>query len=84
MGRLRISEELYRERLDRMKRLIDLKAPDSIIHYSLMLTLESFERLTFREWWFQRVFWKKSPHWLMWISSRYYREACREDLDGVE
>ena len=78
-GDLRVSEELYKQRLDRMRRLIELNAPRAVIcmearllsscfHYPLSKRLHDFKM-------------KKFPHWLLWLTSVDYRAVCREPLD---
>lgn len=74
---LRVPQELYDNRLQRMKRLIDLKAPAVIIELEARTLLRSFHRRSFKAIWHEWQ-WKFFPAWLYWLTSSDYRDACRE------
>jgi len=85
-SQLKVSREKYENRRDRLRKLIDLNAPDSIICAEARMVTECFqyginERLN--RWAMHRC-----PHWIWWICSSEYRQICkdqnRHDLDEFE
>jgi hypothetical protein len=77
VSELLIPEKLYRERLARMRDLIDLNAPQVIVAVEARCLARSF-RYPLRQRFFD---WKirKWPHWLMWLLDSEYRNAKLED-----
>jgi hypothetical protein len=65
-----------------MKRLIDLQAPAAIIAMEAE-TLQSCFHYSWRWRWHR---WKLSytPHWLIWLLSRHYRDLCEDVIDARE
>lgn len=74
---LRMERSLYNARVQRLKRLIELKAPDCIIEMSTRAVLQCFPRRTVGQLWHEWQI-RKAPHWLHWLTSPLYRNACRE------
>jgi hypothetical protein len=75
---LRVDRRLYESRRDRMKKLIELNAPEIILRNEAKLFLRSFKRRGFGEWmhdWMMRSW----PEWLVWLSSAQYRAIKRDD-----
>lgn len=80
---LRVDRRLYEARQDRLKRLIELKAPDCIIEMAARTLVRSFPRRTVGQLWFDwRI--RSAPGWLLWLTSKDYRQACRETDDDGE
>ena len=82
-GRLSITvpQELYENRRDRLKKLIDLGAPPQIIGMEARLLAECFHYSTtdrLRQWLLNRT-----PRWLLWLTSRTYRNMEREGFGDV-
>ena len=74
--KLRVSRSLYEERRDRMAAFIRVKAPDCVINMAARLLVECFEYTLLDR--IERWIFNSGPEWLCWISSKEYREACRE------
>jgi hypothetical protein len=75
--RLRTTSKLEQERLDRLRKFIDLKAPRFILIRSAEQYLSSY-RWSLPQTWFD---WSMNhcPHWLLWLTSSIYRQVVRED-----
>jgi len=79
---LKISEELYSIRRDRLERLLKLDAPRIILLAECELFARSF-KWSWRGWWSDLIM-RNAPHWLNWILDSDYREACRESDEDFE
>jgi hypothetical protein len=87
MSKLIVERSLYGIRRDRLKRLIELNAPDVVILMGVRLLERCFRRRTFSEWIHD---WKYGsgklkgwPDWLLWLTDAEYRKACA-DIDKDE
>lgn len=80
-GKIKVSRNVYEDRRDRLKKLIDLRAPDCIIHAGSRAVAECFENGLWER--FNRWKWRRVPHWMWWICSDQYRETSRE-VDKIE
>lgn len=75
--KLIVPQKLYESRRDRMKRLMELDAPATIIGTEARLLARCFSwtwRDRMHHWWMN-----KSPHWLIWLTSKKYRAFCRDE-----
>ena len=73
---------LYEMRVKRLRKLIDLQAPVSIIGMEARMVSECFRYTLIdriRRWHFNRC-----PNWLLWLTSKDYREVCREDIESLD
>jgi len=77
--KLIVSQELFESRRDRMKKLIELDAPAMIIGAEARLLARCFSWTWCDRW--NHWYMNKSPGWLMWLTSKKYRQFCAED-DG--
>jgi hypothetical protein len=80
-GKLKAPQELFAERVDRMRRLIDANAPAAVIGEQARLIAACF-RLTWGDRW-NRWHVNHSPEWLLWLSlSDAQRAGAPEILEG--
>jgi len=79
---LRVDRRLYEVRKNRLKRFIELDAPDCIIEMAARAVIQCFPRRTIGQLWHELQV-RHFPGWLFWLTSKDYREACRlPDDDG--
>jgi hypothetical protein len=74
--KLKVPRERYEDRRNRLRNLIELKAPDSIIFTEALMVTECFEYglvERFHRWRMQHC-----PHWVWWVCSAEFRQICRD------
>ena len=72
-----ISKKIVNERLERLKEMLDMSAPEVI----LLATAEHWLRcykISWKETW-NMIKIRHFPHWALWLTDRTYRHICRED-----
>ena len=75
-GDLRVPEELYKSRRERLEKLMKLNAPRVVLVAEAELFLRCF-KWSWRGWWHTWRM-KHFPQWLLWITSAEYRAVCRD------
>lgn len=76
-AQLRLKEQVYEDRKERLRKILDVGEPKILIHTNARLLAECFEytwRDKLHRWWMVAC-----PHWVRWITSKAYRAACLED-----
>ena len=79
---LRVPEELRDQRRARLKRLLDIKAPDMVIATECELFLRCYKKSwkrTWHEWKFVHF-----PNWLMWLTDSEWRKMTKEYAEFFE
>ena len=67
---------LAKERRDRLKKILELDAPETIVIMMAEHYLSSFKVSFHGLWFWLRVY--KLPRWFLWLTDADYRQACRE------
>jgi hypothetical protein len=73
---------LAQQRKERLKKVLDLDAPEVVIIMMAEGYLRSF-RISWRGVW-EWVKLNKFPNWLLWITDKDYRNICREGAEEFE
>ena len=76
---LRVDLKLYESRRDRLRKLIDLNAPQIVLRNEAEIFLRCFHPKPWAERW-DRWMVNKFPEWLLWLTSSQYREMKREEV----
>lgn len=71
--KLKVSKKLEQERLNRLRKFIDLKAPRFLIVKSAEQYLGSYR------WSLKQTWMRYCPGWLLWLTSAHYRQIVRDD-----
>lgn len=84
--KLRVSQEIYNERLERMSRLIEMKAPAVIIYHQARLIMKTQSislRSRIKQWWVTTRVGYLISLWFDWEYIRY-RVTGKSDIYGFE